>query len=100
MTVVVPEGMAVEGATVYTTLAGVLAALRGDGPVALCSDGFRPAWLEPVAAAIRARAAPVIEVRLQRWDGVTQSPVSAACRGVISGFGARGVDAAVSVLAG
>ncbi|MBI5948896.1 MAG: hypothetical protein HY875_12230 [Chloroflexi bacterium] len=99
VTVIVPEGMAVAGATVYRTLADVLAALRGDGPAVLCSDGFDDGWLEPVAAEVRVRAGPVIEVRSQRWDGVTPSPVSAACRGVISGFGVRGVDAAVSVLA-
>lgn len=100
VTVTVPAEMAVAGATGYATLSDVLDALRGDDPAVLCSDGFREGWLEPVAAAIRERGAPVIEVRSERWDGVTQSPVSAACRGVISGFGARGVTAAAGVLAG
>ncbi len=97
---IVPVGMAVVGATGYATLADVLGALRGRGPAVLCTDGFGDDWLEPVTAAIRERGAPVIEVRSERWDGVTQSPVSAASRGVISGFGASGVTAAAGVLAG
>jgi len=98
--VIVPAGMAAGGATVYATLGEVLAALRGEGPAVVCTDGLGGGWLEAVAAAIRERAGPVIEVRSERWDGVTHSPVSAACRGVISGFGASGVAAAVGVLSG
>jgi hypothetical protein len=44
-----------------------------------------------VASAVTASGRPCIEVRSERWDGESPSPLSAACRGVISGFG---VDAA------
>lgn len=68
------------------------------GPAVLLSDGLADADLAVVGAATKARGAPVIEVRSGRWDGETQSPVSAACRGVISGFGVAGIAAAVALL--
>jgi 3-dehydroquinate dehydratase len=48
--------------------------------------------------AIRAAGAQVVEVRFTRWDGEEHSEVSAACRGVIAGFGMEGVAAAVGLL--
>ena len=41
-----------------------------------------------------------IEVRSARWDGTSPSPLSAACRGVISGFGTRAIATAVSLVSG
>ena len=51
-----------------------------------------------VREAIRESGRPCIEVRPEAWDGQTPSPLSAACRGVISGFGAHGILAAVEFL--
>ncbi len=52
-----------------------------------------------MGAAIRERTAPCIEVRLASWDGESHSPISAACRGVISGFGVGGLARAAELLA-
>lgn len=62
------------------------------------SDGLAGEGLVAVAAAVAACGRPVIEVRSGRWDGVEPSPLSAACRGVISGFGMAGVREALRVL--
>jgi len=48
--------------------------------------------------AVIASGRPCIEVRAERWDGRTPSPLSAACNGVISGFGVSGVRAACALL--
>jgi hypothetical protein len=70
--------------------------LRADArPAVLWSDGLGHSDLPTVATVVRQRSAMVIEVRAERWDGETQSPLSAACRGVISGFAESGVAAAV-----
>ena len=53
-----------------------------------------------LAEAVRACGKRCIEVRAERWDGRTPSPLSAACAGVISGFGANGIQAAVRLLSG
>ena len=73
--------------------------LRGsfDGAV-LVSDGIAEGDLGEVASAVAASGRPVIEVRTERWDGKSPSALSAACRGVISGFGRAGVGAAVEAL--
>jgi len=77
----------------------VAAALAvGREPAVLLSDGLDEAGQQTVAAAVRASGRPVVEVRGVRWDGETQSPLSAACRGVISGFGNAGVAAAVALI--
>ena len=69
-------------------------------PAVIWSDGLDADSLEAVAAAVRDRAGACIEVRSDRWDGQTFSPLSAACRGVISGFGERGLEAAVRLAYG
>lgn len=105
--VVVPAGSAEEadvaGAATarYGSPAEVIAALESAaGPVVLAAAGLSAADELAVAAVITARGLPVIEVRAERWDGHTHSPLSAACRGVISGFGvAPGIVAAAGVLA-
>lgn len=84
----------------YTNSHEAAAALRARTvPAVFVSDGLRESELEEVAQAVQSGpAAAVIEVRAQRWDGRSWSPVSAACRGVISGFGPRGVEAALRAL--
>ena len=84
----------------YTSAHEAATALRArTGPAVFLSDGLQEPELEEVAQAVRGGpVVAVIEVRAQRWDGRTWSPVSAACRGVISGFGLRGVDAALRAL--
>ena len=69
-------------------------------PAVIWSDDVDEESLEAVAAAVRDRAGACIEVRGKGWDGQTLSPLSAACRGVISGFGAGGVAAAVGLARG
>jgi 3-dehydroquinate dehydratase len=64
----------------------------------LVSDGFDDVASGRLAEVIGQTGRGVIEVRAQRWDGETPSPVSAACRGVISGFGDAGILAAVRLL--
>jgi 3-dehydroquinate dehydratase len=66
------------------------------GPAVIVSDGLDAEATEAVAAAVRDHSSPCIEVRSARWDGESFSPLSAACRGVISGFGVAGVAAAVT----
>ncbi len=73
-----------------------VARLRTDQrPAVLWSDALSQSDLPTVAAVIKQRASAVIEVRAARWDGETTSTLSAACRGVISGFGEAGIAAAV-----
>ena len=67
-------------------------------PAVLVTDHLDAEDLDSLAAAIRERQGEVIEVRLSGWDGETHSPVSAVCRGVISGFGADGIVRAVELL--
>jgi len=106
--VVVPRKRAAEaaglpaGATIvaYDTADEAVAALGAAvAPVVLWSDGIAAGELEDVARAVKGRSGAVIEVRRERWDGETFSPLSAACRGVISGFGAAGLAEAVRLLA-
>lgn len=80
----------------HTAVEAVVALRAGDGPAVIFSDGLLDSGsAEAVAAAIRASGRSVIEVRGQRWDGETASPISAVCRGVVSGFGAAGLLAAI-----
>jgi 3-dehydroquinate dehydratase len=76
--------------------AQVAAILSSHDAAVLVSDEFVDA--DAVAAAVKAAGRPVIEVRAHRWDGETPSLVSAACRGVISGFGDAGIVCAVRLL--
>lgn len=83
----------------YGAVTDALAALAGaDRGAVLCSDALDAADLADVAAAVRAAPGPVVEVRSAPWDGETHSPLSAACAGVIAGFGADGVRAATALL--
>jgi len=82
--VAVPEGSAL----IRVASAGALVeALRrpADGAV-LVSDGLPPAWLPMAVAAVRGAKYPVVEVTGNRWDGVSHSPLTAACRGIVAGF--------------
>ncbi len=96
----VPPGAAERAVVVrYTTVADIQAALAsGAGPVILRSDGLDDSSVTAAAHAVRAAAMTVIEVRSERWDGASYSELSAACRGVISGFGADGILAALALL--
>lgn len=55
------------------------------------------AALEPVLAGSVERRC--IAVLCGRWDGFAPLPLVAACRGIISGFGAAGIAAAAGQLA-
>jgi hypothetical protein len=104
--VLVPRGFAVTGlpegvmfVPFQTAFDAVVALKASDAPAVLVTDGLDQEDLDSLASVIRERGGPCIEVRSARWDGETQSPVSAACRGVISGFGANGVRRAAELLA-
>ena len=91
-----PDGVALLR---YAAVTDVMAALAGaDRGAVLCSDALDAAVLDAVAAAVRAAPGPVVEVRSATWDGETHSPLSAACAGVIAGFGADGVRVAALLL--
>ena len=92
-----PDGCEVHG---YATAAEVVAVLgEAAGSVVLCSDGLAANDLGVVAEAlVTVDGTTIIEVQHERWDGETHSPVSAACAGVIAGFGPSGVAAAVALL--
>ena len=84
----------------YQTAFDAAVALRAsDAPAVLVTDGLDAEDLDTLAAALRERRGECIEVRMGPWDGETHSPVSGACRGVISGFGADGVRRAAEYLA-
>lgn len=83
----------------YSAGRSVAEELRSDFDAAvLMSDAIPPADADLVAKAVTRAARPIIEVRGSRWDGTEPSPISAACRGVIAGFGVDGVVAAVRLL--
>jgi 3-dehydroquinate dehydratase len=83
----------------YANLAEAIGALPdGAVPAVIWSDGLFEDDPTEIAPLVRARAAATIEVRADRWDGRTPSHLSAACRGVISGFGVDGVKRAVELL--
>ncbi len=89
-----PDGVEVRTCATAAEVTAALAAATGD--VALCG-GDRRGDAE-VADAIAAVTGTVIQVELESWDGVTHSAVSAACAGVIAGFGTAGIAAAVALL--
>lgn len=83
----------------YANLAEAIAALTGAvEPTVIWSDGLFEDEPTEIARLVRGRTAATIEVRASRWDGRTPSQLSAACRGVISGFGVDGVKRAVELL--
>ena len=85
----------------YQTAFDAAISLRAtDAPAVLVTDGLDPEDLDTLAAALRERSGQCIEVRLGPWDGETHSPVSGACRGVISGFGQHGITRAIEYLSG
>lgn len=106
--VLVPHGFPVPAAlwercavVPYGSAADAVAALaQASAAAVVVSDALEEPSVGVVAAAVRAAGKPVIEVRSERWDGQTFSPLSAACRGVISGFGADGISTAVAALEG
>lgn len=73
-------------------------ATNGDSPAVILTAGITDTDQEIIAAAIRTHGIRVIEVREERWDGFSASPLSAACKGVIAGFGANGIGAAITAL--
>jgi len=82
----------------HTAFDAAVALRASDAPAVLVTDSLDPEDLDSLAAAVRERQGPSIEVRFAGWDGVTQSPVSGVCRGVISGFGADGIRRAAEFL--
>ncbi len=82
----------------HTAVDAVISLRASDAPGILVTDGLDAEDLGALANVIRERSAPCIEVRMVRWDGETQSPVSGACRGVISGFGMAGLTRAIELL--
>jgi 3-dehydroquinate dehydratase len=105
--VLVPRSVAApqlpEGALLvpFQTCVDAVVSLRAtSAPCVLVTDGLDTEDLDTLAAALRDRAAPCVEVRSAAWDGETHSPVSGVCRGVISGFGPNGIRRAVELLSG
>lgn len=85
----------------YGTALDLVVSLRAiSNPAVIWSDGLADDSMEAVAAAVRDHVAPCIEVRGEKWDGQSFSVLSAACRGVVSGFGAGGVIAAARLAVG
>lgn len=83
----------------YETVVDAVVALKATTfPAVVCTDGLAPEDLPSLAAAISAHPAPCVEVRAAAWDGESSSPVAAACRGVVSGFGAHGLRRAAELL--
>jgi hypothetical protein len=83
----------------YHSAADAIGELGGSADAAIIvSDGLRPEELPAVAEAVRASNKRCIEVRGEAWDGTTFSPLSAACRGAVSGFGPAAVARAVELL--
>jgi 3-dehydroquinate dehydratase len=79
----------------YATARELVAGLREGMRAVIVTDGLSGG--DAVAHAIRTLGASAIEVQSQRWDGETHSELTAACRGVIAGFGAGAVAYAVGV---
>lgn len=65
---------------------------------ALVTDGLSREALEFLSVNVAATNRACVEVRSHSWDGETHSPLSAVARGVVSGFGPRGVLRAVELL--
>jgi 3-dehydroquinate dehydratase len=91
------------GVLIVPTMDGLISALVNvDATLGfvIWADAVSPADTERLVHAIQASGRRCIEVRAERWDGRTPSPLSAACGGVISGFGVNGMQAAVRLLSG
>lgn len=88
-TVTLPEGVML--VPFHTAFDAAISLRASNAPAVLVTDGLDAEDLDTLAAAIKDRSGVCVEVRLSGWDGETHSPVSGACRGVISGFGADGV---------
>jgi len=84
----------------HTVVDAVVALRASEAPAILVTDGLDPEDLDSLAAVLRGRAAPCLEVRLAAWDGETHSPVSGVSRGVLSGFGEAGIRRGIEFLAG
>ena len=83
----------------YGNLAEAIGALPDAAvPAVIWSDGLFEDDPTEIAPLVRVRVAATVEVRASRWDGRTPSHLSAACRGVIAGFGVDGVKRAVELL--
>lgn len=80
---------------ILRALAGLDASVSG---AVLMADGLPEGSLAQIIEAVRACGAPVVEVRSEQWDGFTPSPLAAACKGVVSGFGIEGAWAAAEAL--
>jgi 3-dehydroquinate dehydratase len=96
-----PHGPLPDGAVFvpFETVVDAVVALKAtELPAAIGTDGLAGEDLPALTAAIVAHAAPCIEVRAGAWDGESASPVAAACRGVISGFGVHGLRRAADLL--
>jgi len=91
-----PEGAGYQPALDLDALAGILRA--APGPVVLWSEGIEGDDLRRLAETVSGLAVGVIEVHPRRSDGLAASPLSAACRGVISGFGPNGILRALEAL--
>ena len=89
-----PDGVEVRACATAAEVTAALDAATGD--VVLCAG--RLAGDAAIANAVAAVAGTVIQVELESWDGETHSLVSAACSGVIAGFGTAGIAAAVALL--
>ena len=89
-----PDGVEVRVCATVAEVTAALAAATGD--VVLCAGV--PGEVAGSEDAVAAVAGAVIQVELESWDGVTHSAVSAACAGVIAGFGTAGIAAAVALL--
>lgn len=83
---------------VTSTLDIVVSLKASPLPAVVCTDTISDGEAESVAAAVRDRKAPCIEVRLGPWDGESHSPIGAVCRGVISGFGPNAIARAAEFL--
>ncbi len=88
------DGVEVRVCATVAEVTGALAAATSD--VVLCAGDL--AGDAGIASAAAALAGTVIQVELESWDGVTHSAISAACAGVIAGFGTAGIAAAVALL--
>lgn len=89
-----PDGVEVHTCATPTEVVDALSAATGG--VVLCVDGL--GGEAEIAEAVAGVGSAVILVEQGAWDGEAHSPVSAACGGVIAGFGMAGVSAAVALL--
>jgi hypothetical protein len=90
-----PEGVLIVHFKTIDGLCQLMA--KGASAFVLVSDSIADAELPRVARAVHESGTPCIELRSAPWDGTTFSPLSAACRGVISGFGFDAMSQAVEV---